>query len=193
VSRFFGVQIDSAVRGFGRLPYQRQRRLTCTFIPHPFALICSTFQLGRTKYDEVSTSVVQGWSSWQPGATRCILVGMAAAPNRLFLDDVRGGDLYLRVTWHPESATIVFSHWNGEICLASTPIALTDATKLIDLQVRALSEVATRRLSPVEAPRPRTVMERIKDRLRPRLADVIDASTRFLPTGRKDHQTGSPL
>jgi hypothetical protein len=101
--------------------------------------------------------------------------------------------LYLRVTWHPESATIVFSHWNGEICLASTPIALTDATKLIDLQVRALSEVATRRLSPVEAPRPRTVMERIRGRLRPRLADVIDASTRFLPTGRKDHQTGSPL
>src|ERR1700722_17449086 len=61
-------------------------------------------------------------------------------PNRVFLNDVRGGDLFLRATWHPESATIVFSHWNGEVCMASTPVALSGSTKLIDLMVRSLSE-----------------------------------------------------
>ncbi len=114
----------------------------------------------------------------------------ATPPNRVFLTDVRGGDLYLRATWHPESATIVFSHWNGEVCMASTPVALTDSTKLIDLMVRSLSEVAERRLPPVEPPRPRTFIERLRDRLRPRLAEVIDASARFLPTGRADRKRG---
>ena len=112
----------------------------------------------------------------------------AAPPNRVFLTDVRGGDLYLRATWHPESATIVFSHWNGEVCMASTPVALTDSTKLIDLMVRSLSEAVERRLPPAEPPEPRTVSERIKDRLRPRLGEVIEASTRFLPTGRVDRK-----
>ena len=63
-------------------------------------------------------------------------------PNRVFLPDARGGDLYLRATWHPQSATVVFSHWDGEVCVASTPVALSDSTKVIDLLVRALSEVA---------------------------------------------------
>ena len=106
----------------------------------------------------------------------------------MFLTDVRGNDLYLRATWHPDSATIVFSHWNGEICMASTPVALADCTKLIDLMVRSLSAVAERRLPPIEPPRARSVVERLKYRLRPRLAVVIDASTRFLPTARS---TGS--
>jgi len=109
-------------------------------------------------------------------------------PNRVFLDDVRGNDLYLRATWHNDSATIVFSHWNGEVCVASTPVALTDCPKLIDLMVRSLSAVAQRSASPAEPPRSRGAMARLKDRLSPRLAEVVDASARFLPTGRADRE-----
>jgi hypothetical protein len=104
-------------------------------------------------------------------------------PNRVFLADVRGNDLYLRATWHPESGTIVFSHWNGEVCMASTPVALTDCTELIALMVRSLSAVAQRHLPATEPPTSRGFVERLKGRLRPRLAEVIDASTRFLPAG----------
>jgi hypothetical protein len=103
-------------------------------------------------------------------------------PNRVFLPDARGGDLYMRATWHPESITIVFSHWNGEVCMASTPVALTDSTKVIDLLVRALSEVAGRQAvaaAPASPPKPRSALDRLGHRLRPKLADVIDASTRF--------------
>ena len=103
-------------------------------------------------------------------------------PNRVFLPDARGGDLYLRATWHPQSATVVFSHWDGEVCVASTPVALSDATSVIDLLVRALSEVADRQLgaaAPAAAPQPRSALDRLRHRLRPKLADVIDASTRF--------------
>jgi hypothetical protein len=109
-------------------------------------------------------------------------------PNRVFLTDVRGNDLYLRATWHPESSTIVFSHWNGEVCVASTPVALTDCADLIGLMVRSLAAVAERRLPVIEPPRPPSVVDRLKGRLRPRLAEVIDASARFLPAGKIERE-----
>jgi hypothetical protein len=130
-------------------------------------------------------------SPWRPTPPWVHTLGVAETPpNRVFLADVRGNDLYLRATWHADSTTIVFSHWNGEVCMASTPVALTDCTKLIDLMVRSLSAVAERHLPPVEPPSPRSFIERIKDRLRPRLAEVIDASTRFLPAGRVERERG---
>lgn len=109
-----------------------------------------------------------------------------APPNRVFLADVRGGDQYLRATWHPESATIVFSHWNGEVCMASTPVALTDCTELIELQVRSLSQVANRRVAPTAELAQARTMERLRSLLRPKMAEVIDATARFLPKGRSD-------
>jgi hypothetical protein len=110
-------------------------------------------------------------------------------PNRVFLADKRGGNQYLRATWHAESSTIVFSHWNGEVCVASTPVALAEASRLLDLQVRALTEVAQRRLSPGTSAAPLTTLGRLRSRLRPKLAEVIDASTRFLQAGREESQT----
>jgi hypothetical protein len=111
-------------------------------------------------------------------------------PNRVFLADVRGGDQYLRATWHPESATIVFSHWNGEVCMASTPVALTDCAELIELQVRSLSQVADQWLAPVTVPKsmpkPPGTMDRLRTLVRPKLAEVIDATARFLPNGRSE-------
>jgi hypothetical protein len=108
-----------------------------------------------------------------------------APPNRVFLPDVRGGDQYLRATWHPDSATIVFSHWNGEVCMASTPVALTDCAELVELQVRSLSQVASRQLAPAWAPPPpRSTRDRLRTMLRPKVAEVIDATARFLPSGR---------
>ena len=108
-----------------------------------------------------------------------------APPNRVFLPDVRGGDQYLRATWHPDSATIVFSHWSGEVCVASTPVALTDCTELVELQVRSLSEVASRQFAPASAPPPPgTTMDRLRAVLRPKVAEVIDATARFRPSGR---------
>jgi hypothetical protein len=113
-------------------------------------------------------------------------------PNRVFLADIRGGDQYLRATWHEESDTVVFSHWSGEVCLASTPLALTDSSQLVELLVHALAETAGRRLPavPVAPSRPPRVADRIRRALRPKLAEVIDATARFLPAARRDAEVG---
>jgi hypothetical protein len=60
--------------------------------------------------------------------------------QRVFLADLRGNDQYLRVTWHPDSAVLVVSHWTGRVCTASTPVALEDASTLIDMLFASLHE-----------------------------------------------------
>jgi len=96
--------------------------------------------------------------------------------RRLFLPDVRGPHRYLRVTWHKETSTIVLSHWQDDVCVASTPISLQDATQLIGMIVGALKEAA---VHPVEVPRPpssvqpRGVLGRLRERFRPQAAQVV--------------------
>ena len=68
----------------------------------------------------------------EEGRTRTVLLG-----------DARDDQRYLRVTWHPDSSTVVFSHWNGPVCAASTPVQLTDASRLVELLVGALRDAAT--------------------------------------------------
>jgi hypothetical protein len=58
------------------------------------------------------------------------------------LGDARDPERCLRVTWHPDSATVVFSFWNGPVCAASTPVELSDASRLVDLLVHARRETA---------------------------------------------------
>jgi hypothetical protein len=108
----------------------------------------------------------------------------------VYLPDARGGDQYLRATWHPESATIVFSHWNGEVCTASTPVALCDCTQLIELQVRSLSQMATRQPGPSAPERPAGIAERLRTLLRPKLGEVINATARFRLGGRSGERRG---
>ena len=53
---------------------------------------------------------------------------------------MRGDDRCLRVTWHPETQLLVFSHWDGSLCRASTPVRLGDAAKVVELVMRGLRE-----------------------------------------------------
>lgn len=70
----------------------------------------------------------------EEGRTRTVLLG-----------DARDTERYLRVTWHPDSSTVVFSHWNGPVCAASTPVELADASRLVELLVGALRDAAAPR------------------------------------------------
>ena len=103
--------------------------------------------------------------------------------RRLFLADKRGGDRYLRVTWHRDTSTLVLSHWDRDICLASTPISLADGSRLIGLVVGALREVASEheRTGADDPPGASAVIRLpgwIKRTLRPRLADVVELAQR---------------
>jgi len=57
--------------------------------------------------------------------------------------DRRPGDRSLRVSWHPETSTVVFSHWVEGLCVASTPVAVSDAEAVLRFLAASL---------PVETP-----------------------------------------
>ena len=104
--------------------------------------------------------------------------------RRLYVPDRRGGDRYLRVTWHADTSTVVVSHWDGEVCLASTPLLLGDASQMIGLLVGALQEVAT---APEQEAVGRKmeagwassrVLGRIEARWRPKVAEIVQLAQR---------------
>jgi hypothetical protein len=50
-----------------------------------------------------------------------------------------GADQFLRVTWHEGRRVIVFSHWEGDHCVAATPVRIDDIGELAELTVSALA------------------------------------------------------
>jgi hypothetical protein len=100
----------------------------------------------------------------EEGKTRTVAIG-----------DARGNERWLRVTWHPDTQTVVFSHWNGEVCSASTRVHLCDATKVIDLVLRALRDAVdrpTNASNPAQIPR-RDWLEKLRRAARPQMAKVM--------------------
>lgn len=98
----------------------------------------------------------------------------AVATRRVYIEDCRHNDAFLRATWHAETRVVVISHWSGEVCTAATPIPIEEASKLIGLLVTALQEAAASPPDPVIAPSPIGLFDRLARRLRRRMATVVD-------------------
>lgn len=98
----------------------------------------------------------------------------ASGGRRVFIEDVRGNDAFLRATWHPETRVVVISHWSGELCTAATPISIDEASTLIGLLVNALQEAVVPAVPPAVAPPSEKLRTRITSWIRPRIAEVVD-------------------
>jgi hypothetical protein len=60
----------------------------------------------------------------------------------LGIEDARGGDATLRVTWHADQRKVVLSHWHGGRCTASTAVNIGEVPRLISALVDALGQAA---------------------------------------------------
>jgi hypothetical protein len=85
----------------------------------------------------------------------------------------------MRVTWHKDTSTMVCSHWQGDVCLASTQVSLENATRLIGLVVEALKDAAARPATAGPPSQRRTPLDQLLARLRPQLAQIIKLTDRF--------------
>src|SRR5882672_10975844 len=85
-----------------------------------------------------------------------------ARRHRVFLPQALGADAFLRVTWHESDRVVVFSHWQGERCIAATPILVTDTTDLTALLVDALGDAASNPI-PAVTPRASTPRKRVRN------------------------------
>jgi hypothetical protein len=59
--------------------------------------------------------------------------------RRVFVPQALGADEFLRVTWHEGRRVLVFSHWEGDRCVAATPVRVSDIAELAELTVTALT------------------------------------------------------
>ena len=57
-------------------------------------------------------------------------------------------------SWYDRADVVVLSHWVGNVCVASTPVALVDASDLIGLVVAALQEKVNVGRPQPSAPKP---------------------------------------
>ena len=82
------------------------------------------------------------WHHGQTLASGQVAEFKPARRHRVFLPQALGADAFLRVTWHESDRVVVFSHWQGERCIAATPVLVTDTTDLTALLVDALGDAA---------------------------------------------------
>lgn len=109
-------------------------------------------------------------------------------PRSLTIQDARGQGATLRVTRHPEQHKIVLSHWRDDVCVASTPIELSEASALIGVLADALGD-AIPTTQPINGASPTSgsaLLTRIHDWLRPRLAQIVEFRTPKDQDARKD-------
>lgn len=57
--------------------------------------------------------------------------------RRVFVPQALGSEEFLRVTWHERRGLLVFSHWEGDHCVAATPVRAADLEELTSLTVEA--------------------------------------------------------
>ncbi|HEY1832709.1 MAG TPA: hypothetical protein VGG38_20900 [Acidimicrobiales bacterium] len=96
-------------------------------------------------------------------------------PQRLIIPDSRGQGATLRVSRHPEANKIVLSHWRDGICVASTPVEISEVPALIGVLADALGDaIDTTAPATIEERRTLGVLDAIRSWLRPKLAEITE-------------------
>ncbi len=78
--------------------------------------------------------------------------------RRVLVPQALGADQFLRVTWHAQRRLLVFSHWEGDHCVAATPVRVSDAAELAELMVSAITRNLAPRSLTWEPPHPRDLV-----------------------------------
>ncbi|MBF6556293.1 MAG: hypothetical protein IVW52_08980 [Acidimicrobiales bacterium] len=111
---------------------------------------------------------------------------MGGHSNRLSIPDARGGGANLRVTGHADQGKVVVSHWRDGVCVASTPIELSQVPALIAVLANALGQaVATPETPTRGTPPPASWLSTVRGLLRPTVAKIVD-----LRAVREDRRDG---
>jgi hypothetical protein len=115
-------------------------------------------------------------SSSTPRPRAVILTYVGGHPNRLNIPDARGRGASLRVTRHHEQRKIVLSHWRDGVCVASTPIELSEVSALIGVLADALGDAVTgtEAQTPAATPVRPSVISTLRNWFRPKLAQITE-------------------
>ena len=111
-----------------------------------------------------------------PPSDAFILTSVGGHPNRLHIPDARGQGASLRVTRHHDEGKVVLSHWRDGVCVASTPIELSEVSALIGVLADALGDAigATAKAPPASQRERPSVLATLRQWFRPKLAQITE-------------------
>jgi hypothetical protein len=72
--------------------------------------------------------------------------------HRVLIPQALGSDEFLRVTWHANRELMVFSQWDGDRCVAATPVRISDIAELASLMAQAAGRATAPSSWPPPAP-----------------------------------------
>jgi hypothetical protein len=72
--------------------------------------------------------------------------------RRVLVPQALGADEFLRVTWHDGRRLMVFSQWDGDRCVAATPVKVEQLGELAELVVTAFTRSSTQAADTWPAP-----------------------------------------
>ena len=78
--------------------------------------------------------------------------------RRVLVPQALGSDEFLRVTWHEGRRWMVFSNWDGDRCIAATPVRVEDLGEVAELVVSAVVRSPGAEVTPWPAPNPADVI-----------------------------------
>ena len=78
----------------------------------------------------------------EPQGTAAEVVALPVSGE--ILPDARGGDRWMRVTWHDEADLVVLSLWRGDSCVATFRLAPDQVPQLVNDLVAGLAARGTR-------------------------------------------------
>jgi hypothetical protein len=105
--------------------------------------------------------------------------------SSLTIPDARADGASMRVTWHPDRRKVVVSHWRDQVCVATTPIELSEVPGLISVLVDALGEAINDPAAQVSPETRESLLTKIAHWLTPRVASVTE-----LPLGSSPRLAG---
>jgi hypothetical protein len=124
-----------------------------------------------------------------PPSDAFILTSVGGHPNRLHIPDARGQGASLRVTRHHDERKVVLSHWRDGVCVASTPIELSEVSALIGVLADALGDAigATAPAPPASQRERPSVLATLRHWIRPKLAQITELRVVRNPETIPDH------
>lgn len=63
--------------------------------------------------------------------------------RRILVEDARGADRHLRVTWHPEAGQFNVSTWHGDVCAGAVRVEAAEAARLIALLADGMADAVS--------------------------------------------------
>jgi hypothetical protein len=107
-----------------------------------------------------------------------VLLSRSDTVRRQWFTDARDDGRRMELSWHADEALMIVSLWHGSVCRATFRMPVEQAPALIQTLADALGDAVQPRSSASPTGKRSTLLERVRQRLRKHVAEIITLAER---------------